>query len=149
MNRVVAIAGGFDPLHEGHLDHIKKAAALGDVLLVFVQSDEALVRKKGYRALPQETRLELVSLLLKGLGVKGAAIASLDQDGTVADTLRYYRPAVFAKGGDRTPDNMPASELEACAEIGCEIRYGIGDLLNSSSDIGRKLRLGGENATLY
>jgi hypothetical protein len=65
----------------------------------------------------------------------------MDGDGTVAKTLRFLKPNIFAKGGDRTPDNMPRNEIETCSKIGCEIRYGIGGLITSSTELERiKLR---------
>jgi len=135
VKQSVAIAGGFDPLHRGHIDHIKKAAELGR-LTVIVQSDEILKRKKGYFLLPLEDRMAVVS------SIKGVSIVTpnIDKDGTCAETLKLVKPEIFAKGGDRTPDNMPQNEKETCKEIGCEIIYGVGDLLNSSSDIVRRLR---------
>jgi len=54
--------------------------------------------------------------------------------------LRAICPDVYAKGGDRTPDNMPVNEIEACAEIGCEIVYGVGEKIQSSSELVRKIK---------
>jgi len=135
VKQSVVIAGGFDPLHRGHIDHIKKAAELGR-LTVIVQSDEILERKKGYFLLPFEDRMAVIS------SIKGVSVVTpnIDKDGTCAETLKLVKPEIFAKGGDRTPDNMPQNEIETCKEIGCEIVYGVGDLLNSSSDIVRRLR---------
>ncbi len=131
----VAIAGGFDPIHKGHIDHIRKASELGE-LTVIIATDEQLIRKKGYRLLPFEDRIVVVSNIC---GVVHA-IPSIDTDGTVSETLRMIKPNIFAKGGDRTPDNMPQNELAVCAEIGCDVVYGVGDLLNSSSRIVNNLK---------
>jgi hypothetical protein len=46
---------------------------------------------------------------------------------------------IFAKGGDRTPTNMPQNELDICDRLGIEIVYGCGDLVNSSSNLVEKL----------
>lgn len=131
--KVVAIAGGFDPPHEGHLDHIRKASKLGDFLVVLVSTDQDMIRKKGAYFMRQSYRIELMSIILKGLDIKGTVIATIDEDGTQAKTIKQIKPDIFAKGGDRTQDNMPDNEVKACKEIGCEIVYGIGDMLNSSS----------------
>jgi D-beta-D-heptose 7-phosphate kinase/D-beta-D-heptose 1-phosphate adenosyltransferase len=127
----VAVAGGFDPLHIGHLKHLQKAKALGDYLIVMVSNDEDMVRKKGYCFMPLEERIEI----LKELRCVDEVVATVDEDGTQAKTLRLVRPDIFAKGGDRTPDNMPRNEIEACKEIGCKIVYGVGGQLQESSKL--------------
>ena len=143
----MAIAGGFDPLHQGHLDHIRKAMDLCDTLLVFVASDDQLVRKKGCDNvnIPYEGRREIVELV--ATGIRGSedcrcqhidTFESVDTDGSVASLIRSERPDYLAKGGDRTPDNMPQVEIEACKSVGCTIIYGVGDLLNASSKMGNK-----------
>jgi len=132
--KVVAIAGGFDPLHIGHLDHIKKARRLGDVLVAIVSSDDQLITKKGYCFLPLSQRLEIV----KSIRYVDEVVISADEDGTCTEALKEIRPDIFAKGGDRTPSNMPESEIRACEEIGCQIVYGVGDRLDSSRDIVRR-----------
>jgi cytidyltransferase-like protein len=139
---VVAIAGGFDPVHQGHLDHIKKAAALGDKLLVFVSNDEDIIRKRtkdgvpGKCNIPLDARCEMLFLICFGLGINYHVVPTLDKDGTQAETLRRFHPDIFAKGGDRTDDHkMPINELLVCRELGIDIRYGIGDLLNHSREM--------------
>jgi len=129
----VCVAGGYDPFHDGHLEHIKKAMELGDYLIVLVSNDEDMIRKKGKCNIPLASRMEIVALILKGLGLPSEVIETIDNDGTQTETLRMVRPDIFAKGGDRTPDNMPQSEIEVCQEIGCEIVYGVGEQLNQSS----------------
>ncbi len=133
MIRVV-IAGGFDPIHRGHLDHIKKAKALGDWLIVLVCPDEVLREKKGYCLVPIDDRVAILE-----------AVVDVDQvmvpdyiNGSPLDVLRALKPDIYAKGGDRTSDNMLQVEKDVCAEIGCEIVYGVGDLLNSSTVMFRK-----------
>lgn len=127
----VAVAGGFDPLHTGHLQHLLKAKVLGDYLIVMVSNDEDMIRKKGYCFMPLKDRIEI----LKELRCVDEVIATLDSDGTQAETLKLIKPDIFAKGGDRTPDNMPAGEIEACREIGCKIVYGVGGQLRESSKL--------------
>lgn len=131
MGKVVAVSGGFDPLHVGHLIHMQKAAVLGDKLVVILSRDDQLIRKKGYFFMPYDER-ETIIKAIKGVS---EVVKNIDQDSTVTESLRLYKPDIFAKGGDRTPDNMPQSEIDICKEIGCELRYGIGDQLNSSSKL--------------
>jgi len=127
----VAVAGGFDPLHIGHLCHLQKAKALGDYLIVMVSNDEDMIRKKGYCFMPLEDRIAI----LKELRCIDEVIATVDDDGTQAKTLKLIKPDILAKGGDRTPDNMPQNEIESCKEIGCKIVYGVGTQLRESSKL--------------
>ena len=133
MTIKVAIAGGFDPFHDGHLQHMEEAMKLGDYLIVLVSNDEDMIRKKGKCNIPLQARIRIVQLILKGLGFPGEVLATVDEDGTQAKTLKVVRPDILAKGGDRTPGNMPQNEIEACKEIGCRIVYGVGKQLNRSS----------------
>ena len=127
----VAIAGGFDPLHIGHIKHIEAASKLGDWLIVIVSTDRDMIRKKGYEFMPFEERIEIV----KALKWVDEVVPSIDADGTVAKTLKVIKPDIFAKGGDRTEDNMPENEIQACKEIGCKIVYGVGEQMQSSSGL--------------
>ena len=130
MAKTIVIAGSFDPLHRGHIDHIKKAAALGDVLVVILATDEQLIKKKGFRLLPYKDREEI----LLSIRYVDQVVRNIDLDTSSAMTLRVIKPNIFAKGGDRVQGNIPASEVKACKEIGCQIVYGVGDLLGSSTD---------------
>jgi len=118
----VAVSGGYDPFpHVGHIAHFKMAKELGDHLTVIVNSDEFLIQKKGKASTPLVERLEQV----KAIRYVDEVVVSVDQDQTIAETLRVVRPDIFAKGGDRTPDNMPQKELDVCTELGITIAYGI------------------------
>jgi len=139
---VVAIAGKFDPVHEGHIDHILKATKLGDYLLIITHNDESVAKfsKKGKCAVALWARKMILEGIIAVNNIRGrVVVAEENGDSTnspiCAGTLRKYKPNIFAKGGDRTPDNMPKEEIEVCKEIGCRIVYGTGDLLNSSSTL--------------
>lgn len=133
----VMIAGGFDPLHSGHLDHIERASALarGERLLVVLQSDASLVTKKGYCLMPYRER----RAVLRALRWPMEVVPNVDDDGTVNASLELYRPDMYVKGGDRTAQNMAPGEIETCARLGIELIYGHGDRLNSSSRLGREV----------
>lgn len=135
MVKVVMVAGFFDPIHQGHVEHIREAAKLGDYLVVATHSDAVTQKVKGRCLIPLETRLLLLRGLLLALNVQGQVRLAIDVDGRVTKTLKEVLPDIFAKGGDRTPNNMPVEESNMCEEIGCEVRYGLGRLLNSSSRI--------------
>lgn len=121
--KLVAIAGAFDPIHRGHLEHIIAAKALGDRLIAIVNPDKDLFIKKGFVFQPLEERLAIVSHIKE----VDEVIEAIDGDGTVARTLWFIRPNIFAKGGDRSdPSKMPQNELDICKEIYCKIVYGVG-----------------------
>ncbi|MFC1872256.1 adenylyltransferase/cytidyltransferase family protein [Chloroflexota bacterium] len=130
---LVAVCGKFDPLHNGHVDHIIKASKLGDTLLVITGDDDIVAMGKGVCYIPLSYRILILEGLLLRLGIEGSVVVSIDKDGTATETIRKYKPDILAKGGDRTESNMPRNEVEACKVVGCKIVYGIGDLLNSSS----------------
>lgn len=127
--KVVAVAGGFDPLHEGHIDHLKAARSLGDKLIVILNPDSDLMRKKGYALMTFENRRKV----LKAIRYVDEVVEAIDGDGTVAKTLEKIRPNIFAKGGDRVPANMPVNEVDVCKRINCKIVYNVGGTKKSSS----------------
>ena len=103
MNKkVIAVSGGFDPIHIGHIRMIQDAAKLGDVI-VFLNTDRWLKNKKGYVFMSWSERSEI---LLSIKGVKHVYDA-MDTDNTVCQALELYRPDIFANGGDRKEGNVP------------------------------------------
>lgn len=138
--KIVIVSGGFDPIHRGHLDYLREAAALGDQLWVFVNSDEWLTRKKGRPFQDWKTRASIV----RDLRYVSAVIKPIDDDDTVCldlrETVRRFggngrAHFIFAKGGDRVSGNTPEEQL--CKELGIEIVFGVGgfEKQNSSSKI--------------
>jgi cytidyltransferase-like protein len=118
---LVATSGGFDPLHVGHVRLIQEAAALGDKLVVIVNSDQWLIRKKGFVFMKLKHRMELIRAI-KGVD---EVIAWDDGSPTVKGALRKLKPDIFAKGGDRSSlDKVP--EAKICQEIGCKIVFNVG-----------------------
>ena len=95
-NKTVMVSGGFDPVHVGHIRMIREAAEWGDVIVV-INSDDWLKRKKGYVFMPWEERAEIMG------NIKGVKIVTNvdDSDGTVCNALRHHKPNAFANGGDR------------------------------------------------
>ena len=129
------IAGKFDPIHDGHIDHILKASALGDYLIVTTHTDDIVRKLKGRCEVPLWARMVLLKGILSLYHISGEVRLSIDEDGKSVRTLEMLHPEVFAKGGDRTPDNMPAEELEVCGRLGIKVIYGVGEPLNKSSGI--------------
>ena len=130
MKRVVA-SGFFDPLHKGHIEYIRKAKALGDYLIVLVNTNEAAQQKKGYYFMELQERMEII----RSLKFVDEVITAKDDDGTVAVSLAEIRPDIFAKGGDRTVENLPQQELDVCKKYNIEIITGLGDKIQSSSSL--------------
>ena len=115
----VCVSGGFDPVHIGHLRMIQEAAQHGEVIVI-VNSDDWLMRKKGYIFMPFEERCEI----LQGFkGVRDTARVD-DRDNTVCEALERIKPTYFANGGDRKTDNTP--EMDVCASHGIELLWNIG-----------------------
>ncbi len=135
MTLKILICGDFGIIHEGHLDHIIKAYQLGDYLTIVTHSDESIKERKNYKPISLWARVMILRGIINLLGGEGRVVLAKDTDGKCVKTLRHYKPDIFAKGGDRTPDTMPEEELKVCEELGIKIIYGIGDLLNSSREI--------------
>ena len=117
--KIVAVSGGFDPIHIGHTRMIQDARKLGNVI-VFLNTDEWLKRKKGYVFMTWQERAEI---LLSIKGVK-EVYSAMDEDNTVCEALRFYKPDVFANGGDRKPGMVP--EYQVCEELGIEMAFSVG-----------------------
>lgn len=112
-----------------------KASMLGEYLIVIVNTDEQILHKRspgGKLNMSLDWRMEIIRILMKGLEIHGMVVPCVDNDSSVTASLEYYRPHIFAKGGDRTASNMPQDELDTCRRLGIEIVYGIGGQLNSS-----------------
>ena len=128
----VAVSGGYDPIHIGHVRSIREGKKLGDKLIIILTRDDQLIQKKGYYFMPFEERKEILESIV---GVD-RVVPNVDEDITSNESLEYYRPDIFAKGGDRSEDNMPEIEKMMCAKIGCKIVYSVGgDKIQSSSSL--------------
>jgi len=119
---IVAVSGGMDPLHVGHLRHLKAAKKLGDKLIVILNGDGWLKRKKGAVFMPSKDRKEII----EELECVDEVIIWDDGKDHVANALRKIRPNIFAKGGQYSSKNLPVEEIKACEEIGCKIVYAVG-----------------------
>lgn len=136
---VVAVCGGFDPIHVGHIKHFRDAKKLGDILVVMLNTDNWLTKKKGYIFMSFEERKEII----ESIRYVDKVTPVIDTDGSVAKTLRKLKPDIFAKGGDRTMDNIPESEINVCERLGIKIVFGVGGgKVQSSSWLIDKMRRG-------
>ncbi len=120
----IVISGGFDPIHPGHIAMIESAAEYGEVHIV-VNSDDWLVRKKGFFFQPWTDRKKILEIYTPHIHTVD------DTDGTVCEALRRIKPDYFGNGGDRTGKNTP--ELDVCQELGIEPVFELGGGKYSSS----------------
>lgn len=133
-NRVVLVTGGFDPIHSGHIAYIRAARELGDVLIVGVNSDSWLSRKKGKPFMPTQEREVVISEFRS----VDRVLVFDDSDGTAIDAINKVLDlypddlVIFANGGDRTFDNIPEMSVESER---LQFVFGVGgdDKKNSSS----------------
>lgn len=136
MKKFVLVSGGFDPLHQGHLAYLEAAYRLGDGLIVGLNSDAWLTRKKGKGLLLFDDR----AAVLNALWMVDEVWAFDDADGSAVDLLKQAVDTfpdsrfVFANGGDRDADNIPEMAFD---DYRVDFAFGVGgnDKLNSSSDI--------------
>ena len=132
----IAVSGGFDPMHKGHIQMIREASEYGNVIVI-LNSDNWLIRKKGYKFMSFEERAYIAG------SIKGVAIVTNvdDSDGSVCEALRRMKPDYFANGGDRYDTNTP--EMDVCAELGIKMLWNIGGgKIQSSSELVSKAKYG-------
>jgi len=121
---VVAVSGGFDPVHVGHVRLFQHAKDLGDKLVVIINNDNWLEKKKGFVFMHQDERAELI----RAIGVVDEVIFTDHpedpEDMSVSEALRKLKPHIFANGGDRKTHNTP--EDIVCSELGIEMMFNVG-----------------------
>lgn len=123
MAKTVAVSGGFDPLHGGHVSLLEDASRLGKYLFVFLHSDEWLVRKKGYVFLPYDQRVKII----QAIRYVNRVIPAIDQEDDGVDmTLEIIKPDVWCNGGDRTPGNTPTKEVAVVVKYGGKVVWNVG-----------------------
>ena len=105
---IVLVTGGFDPLHSGHIAYFKAARELGDALIVGVNSDEWLTRKKGRPFMPMQERASIIS----NIQYVNKVISFDDSDDSACQAIFHTMSTnvgkiIFANGGDRTNTSTP------------------------------------------
>lgn len=132
MKTIVLVTGGFDPIHSGHISYINAAKKLGDKLVVGVNSDDWLRRKKGQEFMPSSERINII----QNLKAVDHCILFNDTENHAIEAIRNVKlmypdyHIIFANGGDRTSENIPEM-----SEPDVEFVFGVGgeDKMNSSS----------------
>jgi D-beta-D-heptose 7-phosphate kinase/D-beta-D-heptose 1-phosphate adenosyltransferase len=130
--KIVLVTGGFDPIHSGHIAYFEAAKKLGDTLIVGVNSDEWLQRKKGRAFMPLHERMRIVS----SMTAVDAAYRFDDRDGSAVEFIKAMKAQypndeiIFANGGDRTHENIPEMVVDDVQFV-----FGVGGFnkANSSS----------------
>lgn len=129
---MMVVSGGFDPLHSGHIAYLKSAKEQVNQLVVLLNSDDWLARKKGRHFMSFKER----KCILSHLEIVDDVIEFDDSDGTACDGLEIVKRnnpdanVIFCNGGDRTIENIPEMSVRDV-----EFRFGVGgdDKKNSSS----------------
>lgn len=132
--KIVLVTGGFDPLHSGHIAYFQAARALGDKLVVGVNTDAWLTRKKGRPFMPIKERVDVI----QSLRMVDHCVLYDDSDGSSKEAIRNVRAMypdadiIFANGGDRTHLNIPEMDVK---DDRLTFVFGVGgfDKANSSS----------------
>ncbi len=122
---VVAVSGGFDPIHIGHVRMFQEAKKYGDELVVIINNDNWLRKKKGYVFMPQDQRKEIIESIK---GVDRVVISKHPKNTTdmsICEALVKVMPDVFANGGDRVLTNTP--EVAVCKKNGIKMVWNVGD----------------------
>lgn len=134
MKKAVIVSGYFNPIHKGHLELFASAKALGDLLIVIVNSDHQRQLKGSKEFQDENERLLIVSSLRN----VDFALVSVDQDRTQIETIKFlfeiygkdYK-LIFANGGDQNNNTIP--EAGICKQLGVSLVDGLGDKIQSSS----------------
>ena len=134
MKKAVIVSGYFNPIHKGHLELFEKSKALGDMLIVIVNSDLQRFLKGSKEFQKEDERC----LIVTELTVVDRCILSLDDDRTVVESLKtihkqfsHEYDLFFANGGDQNNESIPESVI--CDELGITLIDGLGDKIQSSS----------------
>ena len=134
MKKIVLATGGFDPAHSGHVAYLEAAKKLGDILIVGLNSDEWLIRKKGRAFMPFSER----ESVLRSMRCVDEVIKFDDSDNSAKMAIHHVRRlyphdhTIFANGGDRTKQNIPEMDV---SDLNLRFDFGVGgnNKANSSS----------------
>ena len=146
--KVVAVSGGFDPIHIGHLRMFREARALGDKLVVILNNDNWLKTKKGFAFMPEAERAEIISAFPFVDEVVISSHTENDTDRSVCRELELVKPNIFANGGDRK-NVADIPEAVVCEKYSIEMAFamGFGGKVQSSSWLTNTLKdAGRENS---
>ncbi len=147
--KVVMVSGGFDPVHIGHVRLFNEAKKLGDELVVYLNNDNWLKKKKGYAFMPEHERKEIIEAFEAVDKVIISCHKKNTEDMSVCMGLIQIKPHVFANGGDRDtkdaqdPNSSLCKEREIHKKLGIKMIYNVGHggKVKSSSDLVKKAKV--------
>ncbi|HEY4503175.1 MAG TPA: adenylyltransferase/cytidyltransferase family protein [Candidatus Paceibacterota bacterium] len=123
-SKVVAVSGGFDPVHIGHVRLFQAAKALGDKLVIILNNDHWFRVKGKSVFMPATERKEILEALACVDEVVITGHSKDTKDISVCKELMKVKPYIFANGGDRFADNIP--EYELCQNLGIKMAFNVG-----------------------
>lgn len=147
--KVVMVSGGFDPVHIGHVRLFNEAKKLGDELVVYLNNDNWLKKKKGYAFMPEHERKEIIEAFEAVDRVIISCHKKNTEDMSVCMGLVQVKPHIFANGGDRDtkdaqdPNSSLCKEREIHKKLGIKMIYNVGHggKVKSSSDLVKKAKV--------
>lgn len=147
----VAVSGGFDPIHIGHIELLKEAKSLGDKLVVILNNDNWLKKKKGFVFMAENERKAVLEAVRYVDEVTISHHPENPEDMSVAEMLVRLKPGIFANGGDRNetdaanPRSSLYKDIKTCESLGIRIIYNVGKSgkIQSSSELVRKVHNAG------
>ncbi|OGE77885.1 MAG: hypothetical protein A2751_02465 [Candidatus Doudnabacteria bacterium RIFCSPHIGHO2_01_FULL_46_14] len=136
---IVAVSGGFDPLHVGHINLLREAKHFANAhngkLLVILNNDNWLRAKKGFTFMPEKEREAVLRATKYVDDVVITSHQAKPSDMSVCKELERLKPTHFFNGGDRRPDLDPVPEVELCRKLGIEMIYNVGGQKVQSSSV--------------
>lgn len=139
IKKLVIASGYFNPLHKGHIEYLKRSKELGDSLIVIVNND-IQVGLKGSKVFQDELERRDIIDELKCVNY---SLISIDEDRSVKRSIEFiYKfikadKYIFTNGGDQFGHTILEKDL--CNELGIELVDGLGDKIQSSSELKNQL----------
>jgi len=143
--KVILISGGFDPVHQGHIECIQNTRELADEVWIGLNSERWLRNKKGKCFMSEKERAFIMDNI-KGVDWVYVMNPKNNQDTTAVDFIemarrKYIREhgelpkgvMAFGNGGDRVAGGVPPVEEDVCSTWGIDLVWGLGDKVQSSS----------------
>ena len=129
--KIVMVSGGFDPVHVGHIRMFQEAKNLGTKLIIVLNCDAWLVRKKGKAFMRQDERAELI----RGFSCVDEVFILESDRSDVVEAIEKFRPHIFANGGDRK-EEKDIPEADICKKLGVQMIFNVGGgKIRSSSEL--------------
>jgi len=143
---VACTSGGWDPIHPGHISSIMESINYGDLIVVIVNGDDFLTRKKGKPFQDQgkpfqdlKTRCQIVSAIQF---VDFVIPFEIKDDNTVCQALEIIKPDYFTKGGGDRKDPSSIPEWDVCQSNNTQVVFNVGELKYFLNDWGKFFKLG-------